>query len=490
MGKIQMENPFAGPGRRTRLSAPEAVTAVVLLLLTAGVLCYALFMAARNRVEEILLDPYTELSIEGADGYGRASAGFDGDSFREKLEEEMLSGGTDLSTEEIHELAQMVSSEPRFKYSVEKADEDDGKDEKASYLENISNGDTVTLNVTISEEMQELMREKGFSIAFDCNPLVMTAAGLPKAEAYDPFAELEVGFSGVEGNGMASAAYHGQYPISFSCVPGENLHNGDHIQVQGAFSSDYDMDRFISDFQVVPSSLEKEYIVSGLLINPTTIKDFTVEHLQQLSERARNAAMILIKEDYGEDEEIVRIENAGMYYAYSGDNTDPAEGSGSGTEAVSETGPESGSEDGSEAGSESGRKAGSEAGSEDGTPGEKESSGDHPFTRHKSRNFLVCAFRVDYTGANNTEMEYYYYIRYDNLVLAEDGSLTTDFTRIRHPEKSSTPIELLLGEGDDVALPGLLNFRTLAGFRSLDELYEKELAPLESRYTISSLIQP
>ena len=490
MGKIQMENPFAGPGRRTRLSAPEAVTAVVLLLLTAGVLCYALFMAARNRVEEILLDPYTELSIEGADGYGRASAGFDGDSFREKLEEEMLSGGTDLSTEEIHELAQMVSSEPRFKYSVEKADEDDGKDEKASYLENISNGDTVTLNVTISEEMQELMREKGFSIAFDCNPLVMTAAGLPKAEAYDPFAELEVGFSGVEGNGMASAVYHGQYPISFSCVPGENLHNGDHIQVQGAFSSDYDMDRFISDFQVVPSSLEKEYIVSGLLINPTTIKDFTVEHLQQLSERARNAAMILIKEDYGEDEEIVRIENAGMYYAYSGDNTDPAEGSGSGTEAVSETGPESGSEDGSEAGSESGRKAGSEAGSEDGTPGEKESSGDHPFTRHKSRNFLVCAFRVDYTGANNTEMEYYYYIRYDNLVLAEDGSLTTDFTRIRHPEKSSTPIELILGEGDDVALPGLLNFRTLAGFRSLDELYEKELAPLESRYTISSLIQP
>ena len=514
MGKIQMENPFAGPGRRTRLSAPEAVTAVVLLLLTAGVLCYALFMAARNRVEEILLDPYTELSIEGADGYGRASAGFDGDSFREKLEEEMLSGGTDLSTEEIHELAQMVSSEPRFKYSVEKADEDDGKDEKASYLENISNGDTVTLNVTISEEMQELMREKGFSIAFDCNPLVMTAAGLPKAEAYDPFAELEVGFSGVEGNGMASAAYHGQYPISFSCVPGENLHNGDHIQVQGAFSSDYDMDRFISDFQVVPSSLEKEYIVSGLLINPTTIKDFTVEHLQQLSERARNAAMILIKEDYGEDEEIVRIENAGMYYAYSGDNTDPAEGSGSGTEAVSETGPESGSEDGSEAGpesgtedereddpedslesggeagSESGRKAGSEAGSGDGTLGEKESSGDHPFTRHKSRNFLVCAFRVDYTGANNTEMEYYYYIRYDNLVLAEDGSLTTDFTRIRHPEKSSTPIELLLGEGDDVALPGLLNFRTLAGFRSLDELYEKELAPLESRYTISSLIQP
>ena len=486
MGRIQMENPFAGPGRRTRLSVPESVTAVVLFLLTAGVLCYALFMAARNRVDEILLNPYAELYIEGADGYGRASAGFDGDRFREELEEEMLAGRTGLSEEEIHELAQKVSAEPRFEFSVEKTDMDDGEDEKASYLENISNGDIVTLNVTISEEMQDLIREKGFSFSFDCNPLVMTAAGLPEAEAYDPFGELEVGFSGVEGSGKVTAAYHGQYPILFSCVPEENLHNGDAIQVQGAFAPDYDMDRFISEFQVVPSSLEKEYIVSGLLINPTTIKDFTVDHLQQLSERARTAAMILIKEDYGLDEEIVRIENAGMYYAYSAENTD----AGNGTEAGTETDSETGSEADPAVGSETGTEEETETGTEEGSSGEKESSGEHAFSRNKSMNFLVCAFRVDYTDAKGTEMEYYYYIRYDNLVLAEDGSLTTDFTRIRHPEKSSTPLELILGEGDDVALPGLLNFRTLAGFRSLDELYEKELAPLENRYKISSLVQP
>ena len=129
MGHIQMESPFAGPGRRTRLSLPEAAAVVILLLLTAGVLCYALFMAARNRVEEILLDPYVELKIEGADGYGRASAGFDGERFREELEEKMLAGGTGLSAEEIHELAAMVASEPRFEYSVEKANMDDGKDE-------------------------------------------------------------------------------------------------------------------------------------------------------------------------------------------------------------------------------------------------------------------------------------------------------------------------------------------------------------------------
>ena len=490
MGHIQMESPFAGPGRRTRLSLPEAAAVVILLLLTAGVLCYALFMAARNRVEEILLDPYVELKIEGADGYGRASAGFDGERFREELEEKMLAGGTGLSAEEIHELAAMVASEPRFEYSVEKANMDDGKDEKASYIENISNGDTVTLNVTISEEMQDLIKEKGFSLSFDCNPLVMTASGLPEAEAYDPFGELEVGFSGFEGSGRVSAVYHGQYPISFSCVPGENLHNGDIIKVQGTFSSDYDMDRFISDYQVVPSSLEKEYIVSGLLINPTTIEDFTVEHLQQLSERARTAAIILIRDDYGEDEEIVRIENAGMYYAYSGDDPDSVDsredGSEDGTEDESEGGTVSGTEAGSEDESVGGTEDGTEEESVGGSSGEEEHTG----SAHKNRNFLVCAFRVEYTDAKGTEMEYYYYIRYDNLVLEEDGSLTTDFTRIKHPEKSSTPIELILGEGDDVALPGLLNFRTLAGFRSLDELYEKVLAPLENRYEISSLILP
>ena len=133
------------------------------------------------------------------------------------------------------ELAEMVAAEPRFKYSVEKADSDDGKDEKASYLENISNGDTVTLNVTISEEKQELLSEKGFSIAFDCNPLEMTVGGLPEAVPFDPFGELNVDFSGFDGAMVWSLlSIRGSTPLSFSCVPGENLHNGDTIHGAGS----------------------------------------------------------------------------------------------------------------------------------------------------------------------------------------------------------------------------------------------------------------
>ena len=108
----------------------------------------------------------------------------------------------------------------------------------------------------------------------------------------------------------------------------------------------------------------------------------------------------------------------------------------------------------------------------------------------KVDNFLVCAFEVNYSDQKGQEMKYYYYIRYDNLVLDETGSLIADYTKVKHPEKSSTPIELIFGEGDDVTLPGLLNFKTLAGFKSLDELYTKAVAPFENEYQVSSLIQP
>ena len=88
-----------------------------------------------------------------------------------------LSAYTGLSEEEIREIAETVAEDPVFEYSVYKAVSDDGKDEKQSHMENLSNGDVVTLNVTISDEKQDLLSEKGFSLAFDCNPLEMTVKG-------------------------------------------------------------------------------------------------------------------------------------------------------------------------------------------------------------------------------------------------------------------------------------------------------------------------
>lgn len=504
------ESPFSGPGRKSKLSLAEAVAVVSLLVLTGGVLCAALLMASRNRVEEILLDPYIEMSIEGADGYGRACAKFDGEGFCGELEEKMLSRSkkllpskASLTEEEIRELAETVAEDPVYEYSVYKAVSDDGKDEKQSHMENLSNGDIVTLNVTISDEKQDLLSEKGFSLAFDCNPLEMTVVGLPEAVPYDPFGELNVDFSGFDGAGLVSVVYRGQYPIVFSCVPAEHLHNGDTITVEGEFTSGYNMEKFVSEYHAVPAALEKEYVVSGLLINPTSIKDFTVDNLKELSEQGKTAALILIQDEYGDDEDVVRIENAGMYYARSGElREDENEGTGEGS-IGEDTGSGEGTGSGENTGSgasesqddeqeESDKESGTDgtgAGGEAGEDRGEETAGDRP-ARQKVDNFLVCAFEVNYSDQKGQEMKYYYYIRYDNLVLDETGSLIADYTKVKHPEKSSTPIELIFGEGDDVTLPGLLNFKTLAGFKSLEELYKKAVAPYENEYQVSSLIQP
>ncbi len=492
------ESPFSGPGRKSKLSLAEAVAVVSLLVLTGGVLCAALLMASRNRVEEILLDPYIELSIEGADGYGRACAKFDGEGFCGELEEKMLSRSkkllpskASLTEEEIRELAETVAEDPVFEYSVYKAVSDDGKDEKQSHMENLSNGDVVTLYVTISDEKQDLLSEKGFSLAFDCNPLEMSVGGLPEAVPYDPFGELNVDFSGFDGAGMASVVYSGQYPIVFSCAPAEHLHNGDTITVEGEFTSGYNMEKFVSEYHAVPADLEKEYVVSGLLINPTSIKDFTVDNLKELSEQGKTAALILIQDEYGDDEDVARIENAGMYYARSVEIKE-GENGGTGEEPGGEDTGSGESESQDDEQEESDGESGTDSTGTDGEAGEdreEETAGDRRASQ-KVDNFLVCAFEVNYSDQKGQEMKYYYYIRYDNLVLDETGSLIADYTKVKHPEKSSTPIELIFGEGDDVTLPGLLNFKTLAGFKSLEELYKKAVAPYENEYQVSSLIQP
>ena len=419
MAETRNESPVSGPGRRKRLSGLETAAVVSLLLLTGGIFCYALFMAAANRVREFVLDPYADLVIEGADGYGRASAVFDRETFKKDLLETMRAGRSGLAEEEMEELADRVSESVVSSFSEETE---------------ISNGDEVILELTVSEEAQTLLREKGFVIAFDCNPLVRTAEGLPEAEPYDPFEDLTVEFSGFDGAGRISIQYTGAYPFLFSASPEEAFHNGDRVTVAGEFGPDYDLERFVNEYHLVPTDMDRSYVVSGLLIDPVSINDFTAENLQEITERARTAALILLQEEYNQDEEVIRAENAATYFASEkGERT-----------------PETGQRD----------------------------------------NCLISVFRIEYTDDDGNSLEYFYYIRYDDLALDEEGRIVADYTRVIHPEKSTNPLEMLLQEGDDVPLPGILNFRTLAGFQTLERLYEAVVAPLEESHEISSLIQP
>ena len=134
-----------------------------------------------------------------------------------------------MTAEELHSLAdtaaESVSTDcilerNRKKNSVESSAGSEGKgsEGKASDTEStestqntektesisgngISNGDKVYCYAYMEEEAQDLLREKGFVLAFESGKVIRTAEGLPEAEPYDPFTDLTVEFEGISGNG-------------------------------------------------------------------------------------------------------------------------------------------------------------------------------------------------------------------------------------------------------------------------------------------------
>jgi hypothetical protein len=287
----------------------------------------------------------------------------------------------------------------------------------------------------------------GFYLAFECDPVAMTAEDLPEANPYDPFEDLSVSFYGMDGTGGLEIYYNNSYPLAFNAEPSENLKNGDTVNVEVTFSDDYDLDSLVADYHIMPTTLQNQYTVTGLYVNPNGIEEFTEETRENLMREGREAARALLEEEY-EDNERFTLDDAGMYFAVSNE--------------VVQNAAESDGENEAEAGEANVSAA----------------SG--------IRNYLYCLFRVNYTNDSGDELEYYYYIRFENLLLDDTGEVTTDFRQVEYPHKPSFPLfGEAMGDGAEVSV-GFLTFRSLAGYESLNELITRVIDPLRTSYTVSS----
>ena len=465
-------------GSRRKLSGGMTVAAFLLLALLAVIFGYSLHMAATRKVHVIWIDPYVSLSVEGADGYGVAMETIDTEGFKKELEEVLRTSNAGLDEEEIRKLADETADSLYPVRNYEIADREDGSlsdgtqgtqdhENAASSgqtdgngllpARGMSNGDSVTMYVYVSDEMQEKLRAKGLHIAFECDPVSQTADGLPEAEPYDAFADLNVTFSGYSGAGQVSLAYWGSYPFVFSAEPEESLHNGDRVRVRISFDGEYEnsLDRIVEDFHIMPVALEQEYTVSGLWLNPTSISDFTKENTEDLLEKATDMAGSLIEDEYMEGDRIDSLVPVSLYFAV------PSEGN-------TAQGEEDAAQD---------EEYGAQA----------EENAERPEEHAEVSNYFYCIFLVNYTNYSGDELAYYYYVCYQDLKLDDQGNMIGDFSQAMHPEKPDSMVQELLGNGV-VSLPGWRNmFRTVLGYESEDQLVSRVIDPLRPAYEVSTV---
>ena len=453
---------YSGPGRKNTLTGRMIFFIIILLILQGGIIVRALNLAVITKVRVVWLDPFLQISIQGADGYAVAEPVFDKDAFRSTFESILQKADPSMKPEEASSLSERAADSMIYEVHIKAGEGEtnvsiiDGDEENSILSQQddfelpvpgISNGDTVTVYADISEETWTLLRNRGLYLSFECNAVAVTAEGLTEATPYDPFEDLTVTFTGLNGVGTAEIYYNSNYPFSFSAEPREGLSNNDRVEISLSVNDGYDLNRIVEEFHIMPVALSKPFTVSGLYVNPTEISSFTPENRASLMEQGRLAASSILEEEY-EDGELFVLEDAGMYFA-AGKQISVTEASG--TDEAEESGGIQGS---------------------------------------GIQNYLFCVFNVNYTNSSGEDLQYYYYIRYENLMLDDSEEAVADFTQFDHPRKPSIPIiGEALGDGAEVSVPGILSFRTLAGYETQEQLISRVITPLEQTYIVTSVDQ-
>ncbi|MCH5271143.1 MAG: zinc ribbon domain-containing protein [Lachnospiraceae bacterium] len=191
----------------------------------------------------IKLDDYLTIEANGYDGYGTATAIIDWAGIEEKYGDKL--DFTSQGEKTFSWLDPMSVLQLSISVTL-----DDTK--------GLSNGDVITYTWHVDEELYKYVK---------CNTKYSddsyTVDGLEEVGTFDAFADLEVNFNGISPFATATYKYYGSqltiYDFTFDKM--SDLKNGDTITVSIA---DRGADYYIENYGMIPTSFEKEYVVSGL----------------------------------------------------------------------------------------------------------------------------------------------------------------------------------------------------------------------------------
>jgi hypothetical protein len=198
-------------------------------LLVIAILCAGAYLGYRywdaSRIVTIDASRYIDFTVSGRDTRGTAAATIDAQSMTE-------------------DSGRLVNSDV-IGLTISKN-------------QGLSNGDTVTVEVTVNEENAKKNR-----VAFTNTTVEYTVDGLDDMDKVDVFEDIEVSFTGENGKGKASVVSVSSDPflssVKYVCEPSENLSNGDVIMVKAVVD-----DEIIQKYQKKPEVTEKEATVVSL----------------------------------------------------------------------------------------------------------------------------------------------------------------------------------------------------------------------------------
>lgn len=240
----------------------------------------------------INLNKYTEIVVEGYNGYAKARLVFDTEKFEKdygwKLERASRGRGSFGGSDFFDNFTSNSAYSDGYAYSVVRrfAQGDFNKDTK------ISNGDTIVFRWDINYD--GFLEAYGYRLKYD--NFSMNVAGLYDAMTFDPFVGVDIYTLGVAPYGYVDIStnnyYNDSHGFSYSLrYDGEYVKNGDKVVVEAYnYSSGYGYDDIydycIETYNAVPTALSKEFMISDMpeyVFNYSGITDSFISKMETLA---------------------------------------------------------------------------------------------------------------------------------------------------------------------------------------------------------------
>ena len=488
------------------------VWAVIVMALLAAFIVYL-----QVRKTRVSLNEYLEIETEGYDSVGKAVYRFDADSFIRDYKEILRYRGGKPNTR-VGEYAN--AAEALLNTCVGGSLTKDA---------DLSNGDTITFAWDCSDEIAA----EDYHCVLVYSNIDAAVENLTEAEVFDPFTGVTVEFSGISPEGTAEvrlvSVEEVYQDLSFKLSRAEHLQNGDTVKVSVRGTGNGDVaDSLLRTYGMVPSSLEREYVVSGLAFYASALEEIPEDAMQDMQTKAEEVFREQEVPLWKDGAELQNREYLGSYLLVSEESTAPApeeedsgrdedrideiieelppSGIGTALESVSRDlnapfGWGEGHDDGEDEEEEDsgfhwsdlfdpsfygfGSDEDSEPPSYGGTPTptpvpepdpEEENWNGYEDDMHTvdfaegSRNILYLVYRVDVSLRGGETFSYYTYTAFSDILIRADGTAEVDLELWHVPTGSSF---LGMVSGNLVSVRQGLRTYYFSGFETLNDLYRR-----------------
>lgn len=236
----------------------------ILVGITAVCMCAGLTGCGKETVD-VTAD--ADISVSGYDGHGIATV-----SKGDWLMDTEKKYGQGMSIMELAGLEDALYD--AVEYSL-------------SPSENLSNGDEVVLTIDVDNSALE-----NYDFKLAGGEKKITVSGLDKVEAFDPFENVAVNFSGMSPKGEASvntSDSNTDIDLDYTLDKSSGLKNGDEVTLSISSYSGTDVEEYCMSKGKTPTATEKTFTVEGLASYAQKIEDIPEDALNKMISQAEDS---------------------------------------------------------------------------------------------------------------------------------------------------------------------------------------------------------